>query len=58
VTSNESFEEKRGSHLNRYHKIDFNVLDLALAHLQTLPHKKKVTTDSKNPNAFTLKIPT
>jgi hypothetical protein len=33
VTSNGSFEEKQGSHLNRSHKIDSNVWDLALAHL-------------------------
>jgi hypothetical protein len=39
VTSNKSFEEKPGSHLNRSHKTD-SVWDLVLPHLQTLPHKK------------------
>jgi hypothetical protein len=48
VTSNESFEEKRGSHLNRSHKINSNVWDLALAHLQTLPHNKSHNGQQKS----------
>lgn len=40
VAVNETFEEKRGSHTNRPHKINANVWDIAISHLQTIPHKK------------------
>jgi hypothetical protein len=63
VTSNEGFEEKRGSHLNRSHKIDSNLWDLALVHLQTLPHReshyrqqKSVRFCFENPNLTVVEL--
>lgn len=35
-----SFEENRGSHTNRPHKLKYDVLDLLKAHLTSIPSKK------------------
>lgn len=40
ILSGDTFEEKRGKHINRPNKLDESIWKMLQEHLQTLPHKK------------------
>lgn len=50
VCGGESFNEQRGRHSNRPHKLEQQIWDLAIAHLKTIPNRPSHYNSSSKTN--------